>query len=157
MKTFDQKRKLEKKILSIDREIAVSKARNGEQLRKERAHKLIKLGALFEIAELIDLPKERLLGYLLSFPKNDFSKFDYWDEIGNEKMIERIQVREKKKKQNLDSKKDFTHNDIMELLKNSKEKNIDIVKISQKSFKKNLLENLNYNEFEILKNILESC
>ena len=38
MKTFDQKRKLEKKILNIDREIAVSKARNGEQLRKESAH-----------------------------------------------------------------------------------------------------------------------
>lgn len=155
-KDLETKKKLEKRLQRIDREIAVTKARNGERLRKERAHKLIKLGALFEIAELMEVSEKRLLGYLLAFnDEQNIEKLEYWDQLGSEKMVERIQKRELKKKKD-NQEQTFTHSDILNLLKQANEKNIDIVKISQKNFKKNLLENLTYREFEFLKTVLDN-
>lgn len=155
-KYLETKKKLERKLQRIDREIAVTKARNGERLRKERAHKLIKLGALFEIAELMEVSEKKLLGYLLAFNnEQNTEKLEYWDQLGSEKMVERIQKRELKKKKD-NQEQTFTHNDILNLLKQANEKNIDIVKISQKNFKKNLLENLTYREFEFLKTVLDN-
>lgn len=155
-KYLETKKKLERKLQRIDREIAVTKARNGERLRKERAHKLIKLGALFEIAELMEVSEKRLLGYLLAFNnEQNTEKLEYWDQLGSEKMVERIQKRELKKKKD-NQEQTFTHSDILNLLKQANEKNIDIVKISQKNFKKNLLENLTYREFEFLKTVLDN-
>ncbi|MCF0171873.1 MAG: conjugal transfer protein TraD [Fusobacterium varium] len=155
-KYLETKKKLEGKLQRIDREIAVTKARNGERLRKERAHKLIKLGALFEIAELMEVSEKRLLGYLLAFNDvQNIEKLEHWDQLGSEKMVERIQKRELKKKKD-NQEQTFTHNDILNLLKQANEKNIDIVKISQKNFKKNLLENLTYREFEFLKTVLDN-
>lgn len=160
MKNILLKKKLEKKLEKIDREISIEKARNSEKLRKERVHRLIKLGALFEIANLLDFPETVLLGYLLDFSetKND-EKIEYWENLGSKELINRIHNREIKKQKKSSPKiiKEFTHKDILELLQKANEKKINIVSIAQKNFKKNLLENLSYKEFEFLKNILENC
>ena len=157
MKDLLLKKKLERKLEKIDREILVEKARNSERLRKERTHKLIKLGALFEISDLMEVSETTLLGYLLCLKnKENLEKLDYWDNLGSKTMADRIHLKALKKKKQVENKT-FTHSDILELLKKSQEKNINIIAIAQKNFKKNLLENLTYKEFEFLKNILENC
>lgn len=155
MELFLKKNKLEAKINKINRNIAIEKSKNNEQKRKERTHKLIKLGALFEISELLSIQEECLLGYLLLFPKNNLDDLIKFKELGSKKMIERIQNRENKKKKKLSySEKTFSQSDIITLFQISKEKNIDVVRLAQENFKKNLIENLSYNEFHYLKNLV---
>ncbi len=158
MELFLKKNKLEAKINKINRNIAIEKSKNNEQKRKERTHKLIKLGALFEISELLSIQEECLLGYLLLFPKNNLDDLIRFKELGSKKMIERIQNRENKKNKknkNLSySEKTFSQSDIITLFQISKEKNIDVVRLAQENFKKNLIENLTYNEFHYLKNLV---
>ncbi len=70
-------------------------------------------------------------------------------------MIERIQIRKNRKKRTLcQSEKTFSQSDIITLFQISREKNIDVVRLAQENFKKNLIENLTYNEFHYLKNLI---
>lgn len=157
MKELDLKRKLEKKLERIDRELAVTKARNSEKLRKERAHKLIKLGALFEISDLMEVSESILLGYLLCFKNYENPEnLKYWNNLGSNKMIERLNRKQKVKKELPKKDVNFTHQDILCLLKDANSKNINIINIAQKNFKKNILENLSYEQFMFLRNFLDN-
>ena len=60
----EKKRKLELKVEKYKRENKIEISREKELLRKKRAHKLIKLGALFEICNLLETDHRNLLGYL---------------------------------------------------------------------------------------------
>lgn len=64
------------------------KALNSKSLeRKKRARKLIQKGALLEIAEIINIDNEVLLGYFVEFKKIDHNKEQliYLKEIGKKK------------------------------------------------------------------------
>ena len=63
--------------------------------RKERAHRLISLGALFEIADLMDVEEAELLGYLLKYKDLSENEKKMCHSIGSHEMKKRA---EKKKK-----------------------------------------------------------
>lgn len=154
MKNIKLKENLEKRVQKLDKEISLENYKSNEKKRKQRAHQLIQLGTLFEISNLLEIKPYVLLGYLLNFPKENLLKHDEFETIGSEAMRERILEREKKKKKKQEKYQVLEISEIKELLELGKEKNINVVFLAQENFKKNLLENLTRNQFEILKNML---
>jgi hypothetical protein len=57
--------------------------------KKERSHKLIGIGALFEIADLDKKDKAALIGYLIQFKKRDLRKKKGYNEAGTRILIKR--------------------------------------------------------------------
>lgn len=154
MKKIKLKENLENRVQSLNQKISIENFKSNEKKRKQRAHQLIQLGTLFEITELLEVKPHVLLGYLANFPKKNLLRHDEFEELGSEIMRERILVREKKKKKKQEKYQVLEISEIKELLNLGREKNIDVVFLAQENFKKNLLENLTRNQFEILKNML---
>ena len=151
MDLLNKKRKLEDKIKRNDRQMRIEQARITEKQRKERAHRLIKLGALFEIAKLDHLEASVLLGYLLNYPKDRNDLIDLFFKAGSEE-LENRKVKKKKTGNYHQEEKTFTTTDILALFQLAQEKKIDIVWEMQKKFKKKLIEDLTYSQFEYLRN-----
>ncbi len=151
MELLNKKRKLEDKIKRNDRQMRIEQARMTEKQRKERAHRLIKLGALFEIAKLDHLEAPVLLGYLLNYPKDRNDLIDLFFKAGSEE-LENRKVKKKKMGNYHQEEKTFTTADILALFQLAQEKKIDIVWEMQQKFKKKLIEDLTYSQFEYLRN-----
>lgn len=151
MDLLNKKRKLEDKIKRNDRQMRIEQARMTEKQRKERAHRLIKLGALFEIAKLDHLEASVLLGYLLNYPKDRNDLIDLFFKAGSEE-LENRKVKKKKIGNYHQEEKTFTTADILALFELAQEKKIDIVWEMQQKFKKKLIEDLTYSQFEYLRN-----
>lgn len=151
MDLLNKKRKLEDKIKRNDRQMRIEQARMTEKQRKERAHRLIKLGALFEIAKLDHLEASVLLGYLLNYPKDRSDLIDLFFKTGSEELEKRKEKKKKRGNYHQDEKT-FTITDILALFQLAQEKKIDIVWEMQQKFKKKLIEDLTYSQFEYLRN-----
>ena len=140
----EKKRKLELKVEKYKRENKIEISREKELLRKKRAHKLIKLGALFEICNL--------LGYLSKYHALSDDEKKSFFLLGEEILVQRKKKSKSKKKEC--AYKSITTEQILELIKLARAKDIDIVFEMQKRFKKKLLEHLTFEEFEYLKKFL---
>lgn len=64
-----KKGNLEKKIKKLEQELKKFKSNKKNEKRRKRAHHLIKVGALLEIAEIDKEDKNTLLGYFLRYSK----------------------------------------------------------------------------------------
>lgn len=88
----------EEKLSQLQRQKKIETISESLKKRKKRAHHLIMLGALFEIAGLDKIEPEILLGYLLEFKKvSPVVKNNYF-LTGKVELMRRKDEREKKKK-----------------------------------------------------------
>lgn len=146
----EKKEKLEKKIKKYQRESKIQAFRDKTLARKERAYKLIKLGALFEICSLLEEDHRSLLGYLSEYKNLSKEQKENFFNIGAAILEERKKNHSKKTKKNTNNKS-VDIEQIKNLIKLAKEKNVDVVKEMQAKFKKKLLEHLTIAEYEDLK------
>ncbi len=67
-----------------------SKRRSAKEERKARAHRLIRQGALFDLAGLAHRGQGELLGLLLAAAKTEEpSRWAHWQEIGDALLAEK--------------------------------------------------------------------
>lgn len=151
----EKKRRLEQKIKKYERESKIQTFTLNTLARKERAYKLIKLGALFEICNLIEVDHRSLLGYLSKYNSYSEKEKKEFLDIGENILEERKKNRHKKIKNDNQNNKNVDIKDIISLIKLAKEKDIDIILEMQEKFNKKLLEHLTFKELEYLKDFIE--
>lgn len=146
MSMNDKKKELENKILKnqekikkLNKEIYKYTSLSQNERRKKRAHKLIKLGVIFEMLNLDNEDTDYLIGYLL-----DYKKLNMLDK---EKYKEKATIYIEMKQ----SIKSITRENILELLKLYNENDLDLIKIIREKYDKTSLESLNSLEYEELK------
>lgn len=121
------------------------KKKKNKEKRKKREHYLIKVGALFEIVDLLDEPQQLLLGYLMQFQHLTDDQRKNLFYIGKLEFEKR--ERDKKNK-NL-----INQEEIIELLKTGfNKKNIDPLTEIYKRTKKKNLESITKQEYSDLIN-----
>lgn len=85
----EKKKKLELKAEKYKRESKIKYFSEKKIERKERAYKLIKLGALFEICNLLETDHKNLLGYLSNYKNLSEAEKENFSIIGNDILLER--------------------------------------------------------------------
>ena len=114
-------------------------------IRKERAHKLIQLGVLFEMLELDTEDKEALLGYLKGFKTLTKDKKKEFKEEGH------IFFNNRDKKPSKRTTRAINKVELQHLLEVFSKEKEDPFPVIQKKYKINLLEKLNHHQYlEIL-------
>lgn len=147
MKTV-MKDKTELEILEEKKEkldLKIKQHKRTQSNRKLRARHLIEVGALLEVAEIDQENKNTLLGYFINYKKISSEEKEILKIQGKE-LLEKRKLERVSKKEKL--KRSLTNIEIQELLKLSQTNNI--FEIITKEFKKKLLEQLTFEEYQIL-------
>ncbi|MGL4510739.1 conjugal transfer protein TraD [Cetobacterium sp.] len=147
MKTV-MKDKTELEILEEKKEkldLKIKQHKRTQSNRKLRARHLIEVGALLEVAEIDQENKNTLLGYFINYKKMSKEEKEILKIQGKE-LLEKRKLERVSKKEKL--KRSLTNIEIQELLKLSQTNNI--FEVITKEFKKKLLEQLTFEEYQIL-------